>query len=86
MKTVETLLGIAAYLGLDSVERELDFIGQRALQENASLMLPLVGEFSSGKPHSSMLLRTARNWKQPPNRPQQPFMKYISATHPVRQP
>lgn len=49
MKTVETLLGIAAYLGLDSVERELDFIGQRALQENASLMLPLVGEFSSGK-------------------------------------
>lgn len=49
MTTVETLLNIANYLGLDSIKRELNFIEQRALQENASLILPLVGEFSSGK-------------------------------------
>lgn len=49
MNTTETLLNIAAYLGLKNIETELKLINQRSMQENASLILPLVGEFSSGK-------------------------------------
>lgn len=49
MNKVETLVGIAEYLGLSNIVSELNAIEQRAKQDNANLILPLVGEFSSGK-------------------------------------
>lgn len=49
MKNIESLRNIAEYLGLKSIVSELEAIDLRAKQENASLILPLVGEFSSGK-------------------------------------
>lgn len=49
MNKVETLIGIAEYLGLSNIVSELNAIEQRSKQDNASLILPLVGEFSSGK-------------------------------------
>lgn len=49
MNKVETLVGIAEYLGLSNIVSELNAIEQRSKQDNASLILPLVGEFSSGK-------------------------------------
>lgn len=49
MNKVETLVDIAEYLGLSNIVSELNAIEQRSKQDNASLILPLVGEFSSGK-------------------------------------
>ena len=49
MDNFQTLLNIAEYLGLDNVVSEIEAIDMRSKQENASLILPLVGEFSSGK-------------------------------------
>lgn len=49
METIDILFEIANYLNLKSVEKELNIIKSRSLQENANLILPLVGEFSSGK-------------------------------------
>lgn len=49
MDNMETLHNIAEYLGLDNIVSELEAIDMRSKQENASLILPLVGEFSSGK-------------------------------------
>lgn len=49
MENIESLRNIAEYLGLKSIVSELEAIDLRAKQENASLILPLVGEFSSGK-------------------------------------
>ena len=49
MQHIDTLLGIAEYLGLDNIAAELSAIDLRSKQENANLILPLVGEFSSGK-------------------------------------
>lgn len=49
MNKVETLINIAEYLGLSNIVSELNAIEQRSKQDNASLILPLVGEFSSGK-------------------------------------
>ena len=49
MENIESLRNIAEYLGLKSIFSELEAIDLRAKQENASLILPLVGEFSSGK-------------------------------------
>ena len=49
MNKIETLHNIAEYLGLDNIVSELEAIDMRSKQENASLILPLVGEFSSGK-------------------------------------
>ena len=46
---IETLRNIAEYLGFDNIVSELEAIDMRSKQENASLILPLVGEFSSGK-------------------------------------
>lgn len=40
---------IAEYLGLSNIVSELEAIDLRSKQENANLILPLVGEFSSGK-------------------------------------
>ena len=49
MEKISTLVEIAEYLGLDNITAELNSIELRSKQENVSLMLPLVGEFSSGK-------------------------------------
>lgn len=49
MGKVETLIGIAEYLGLSNIVSELNAIEQRSMSDNASLILPLVGELSSGK-------------------------------------
>lgn len=49
MDNIETLHNIAEYLGLDNIVSALEAIEMRSKQENASLILPLVGEFSSGK-------------------------------------
>lgn len=49
MEKLKTLFDIAQYLGLDDVVSELKTIEAHSLQENANIILPLVGEFSSGK-------------------------------------
>ncbi|MBQ7483900.1 MAG: dynamin family protein [Bacteroidaceae bacterium] len=49
MKDIEKISCIAEYLQLDNVVEELKAIDFRSKQENANLILPLVGEFSSGK-------------------------------------
>ena len=49
MEKISTLIEIAEYLGLDNITAELNSIELRSKQENANLVLPLVGEFSSGK-------------------------------------
>lgn len=49
MENIKTLLDIAQYLALDDVVSELKAIEARSLQENTNIILPLVGEFSSGK-------------------------------------
>ncbi|MCQ2132583.1 MAG: septin family protein, partial [Bacteroidaceae bacterium] len=49
MDRIEQLQIIAEYLGLSNVVTELKAIDFRSKQENPTLMLPLVGEFSSGK-------------------------------------
>lgn len=49
MEKISALIEIAEYLGLDNITAELNSIELRSKQENANLVLPLVGEFSSGK-------------------------------------
>ena len=49
MNNIEKLLEISEYLGLSNITSELKAIALRSQQENATLVLPLVGEFSSGK-------------------------------------
>ncbi len=49
MEKIETLIDIAEKLGLSNIVSELQLIELRSKQENAKLILPLVGEFSSGK-------------------------------------
>lgn len=49
METLDTLFEIGNYLGLNGVVKELNFIKSRSLQESTNLIIPLVGEFSSGK-------------------------------------
>lgn len=49
MDNTELLRNIAEYLGLDNIISELEAIDTRSKQENANIILPLVGEFSSGK-------------------------------------
>lgn len=49
MGDINKLHEIAEYLGLSNIVSELDAIDWRSKQENANLILPLVGEFSSGK-------------------------------------
>ena len=49
MENIESLRNIAEYLGLKNIVSEIEAIDLRSKQENASLILPLVGEFSSGK-------------------------------------
>lgn len=46
---IDFLLQVAQELGLQGVIKQLTAIKQRSLQANADLILPLVGEFSSGK-------------------------------------
>lgn len=49
MGNTDKLHDIADYLGLSNIVSELEAIDLRSKQENANLILPLVGEFSSGK-------------------------------------
>lgn len=49
METIDILSEIVDYLSLKGVKNELNIIKARSLQENVNLILPLVGEFSSGK-------------------------------------
>lgn len=49
METIDILFEIADYLNLKGVKNKLNIIKTRSLQNNANLILPLVGEFSSGK-------------------------------------
>lgn len=49
MGDITKLNEIAEYLGLSNIVSELDAIDWRSKQENANIILPLVGEFSSGK-------------------------------------
>lgn len=49
MDNIEKLRDIAEYLGLGNIVSEIEGIDFRSKQENANLILPLVGEFSSGK-------------------------------------
>lgn len=46
---LRTILEIAEYLGLTNIANQINDIILRGQQENACLILPLVGEFSSGK-------------------------------------
>ena len=49
MKNIEPLIKIAEHLELGHFVQELEQIQVRSGQENANLILPLVGEFDSGK-------------------------------------
>lgn len=49
MKDLKTIHDIAENVGLHNIAAEITAIEMRSNQENASLILPLVGEFSSGK-------------------------------------
>ncbi len=49
MENIEKIREIAEFLELETILSELDAISYRSKQENANLILPLVGEFSSGK-------------------------------------
>lgn len=49
MKDVSVLIGIAEALGMSDVVADLQAVEARSKQEHASVVLPLVGEFSSGK-------------------------------------
>lgn len=49
MNNIETIRNIAKYLNLNNIISELNDIELRSNEENTPLILPLVGEFSSGK-------------------------------------
>lgn len=49
MNNIETIRNIAKYLNLNNIISELNDIELRSNEENIPLILPLVGEFSSGK-------------------------------------
>ena len=49
MNNIEILREIAKYLELGNIVSDLETIEMRSKQENANIILPLVGEFSSGK-------------------------------------
>lgn len=49
MDNLKSLSNIAEYLGLTNIVSDIEAIEMRSKQENANVILPLVGEFSSGK-------------------------------------
>lgn len=49
MEKIELLIEAAKELGLQDIQKSLEGIKQRNCQPNAELIIPLVGEFSSGK-------------------------------------
>lgn len=49
MNNFKKLIEISHYLGLSNIESDIKNIEFRASQQNADILLPLVGEFSSGK-------------------------------------
>ena len=46
---IESLLNISKSLDLIDIVTEVEFIRERLGQENTELIIPIVGEFSSGK-------------------------------------
>lgn len=46
---IETLLEISKSLGLSDVTTEIQFVTERLSQKNKELIIPIIGEFSSGK-------------------------------------
>lgn len=48
-ENIDQLIDIAKYIGFQEIVSELEAIKMRTLQGNANIILPLVGEFSSGK-------------------------------------
>lgn len=61
MESINLLLDIAGYLELNNIEAELQAIKERSEQENAPIILPLVGEFSSGK--TTLINALTDSWK-----------------------
>ena len=49
MEHIEFLKEVAQELGQQNILNSLNAIQERASQQNANLLIPLVGEFSSGK-------------------------------------
>ena len=49
MEHIEFLKQVANELGQQNIEKSLNAIQQRVSQPNANILIPLVGEFSSGK-------------------------------------
>lgn len=49
MENLDKFIDIAEYLELGNLVQELQTVKKRSRQENVTLVLPLVGEFSSGK-------------------------------------
>lgn len=46
---IEKLIEISKEIGAESITKDLQFIEKKMNQSNCDLVLPLVGEFSSGK-------------------------------------
>ena len=83
MEHIEFLKEVAQELGQQNILNGLNAIQKRVSQQNANLLIPLVGEFSSGK--TTLLNALTKNLKQQPNRQLQQFMKSILDVISVRQ-
>lgn len=49
MNKIDTLLEVAEYMGLDEIKEDLNVIRSQSGQTGTNLILPLVGDFDSGK-------------------------------------
>lgn len=61
MKNIESLRNIAEYLNFKDIVSQINAIELRSKQENAFMILPLVGEFSSGKTSLINALTDSKN-------------------------
>lgn len=77
MEHIEFLKEVAQELGQQNILNSLNAIQERASQQNANLLIPLVGEFSSGKTTLLNALTDSKNLKQQQNRQLLQFMKSI---------
>lgn len=85
MEHIEFLKEVAQELGQQNILNSLNAIQERASQQNANLLIPLVGEFSSGKTTLLNALTDSKNLKQQQNRQLPQFMKSILDVISVRQ-
>lgn len=85
MEHIEFLKEVAQELGQQNILNSLNAIQERASLQNANLLIPLVGEFSSGKTTLLNALTDSKNLKQQQNRQLQQFMKSILDVISVRQ-